>query len=157
MAIGTNDSILKFGTQDEVTVAAPGTVANGAFSASSDIVAWTNDDDAPRASAVLKCQFDTTMPTVGSIPLFARPINIQGTNDAPQPDANFQNYLVGIFPIDFGVAADTDFWTAIPEFQIPQMKASQEIEFYIKNEGTSQTIGTGWDLFITPIADGPRA
>jgi hypothetical protein len=106
---------------------------------------------------VLKCQFDTTMPTVGSIGLYARPINIEGTNDAPVPDANFENYLVGVFPIDFGVAADVDFYTAIPVFQVPQMKASQEIEFYIKNEGTAQTIGASWNLWITPITDGPHA
>lgn len=156
MAISTNDAILKFGTQDQVD-STSGTVADGAFSVAGDIVAWTNDDDASRASAVLKCQFDVTMPTVGSIGLYARPINIEGTNDAPVPDANFEHYLVGVFPIDFGVAADTDFYTAIPVFQIPQMKASQEIEFYIKNEGTGQTIGTSWNLWITPITDGPHA
>lgn len=160
MPITTNDAIEKFGTQDEVTTTSspgPGTIADGGFSQFDDIVQWTNDDDAPFAAALLKCQFDTTMPTAGSIPLFARPMNVEGTNDVAQPDANFENYLVGVFPIDFGVSNDVNFYTAIPFLKLPNMGPSQVFEFYIKNEGTGQTIGVDWQLWVRPLADGPHA
>lgn len=157
MAIGTNDVILKFGTQDQVDSTA-GTVANDAFSVAGDVDStWANDDDAPRGAAVLKLQFDTTAPTVGSVGLYARLLDVQSTNDSPIPDSNFEHYLVGVFPLDFGVAADVDYYTTIPVFQMPMIYSGQIIEWYIKNEATGQTIGTGWNLWITPISDGPHA
>lgn len=157
MAIGTNATIWFFGTQDQID-STSGTVADGAFSVAADVDStWTNDDDAPFGSAVLKCQFDTTMPTVGHIGLYARLLNVQSTNDENAIDANFQAHLVGAFQIDFGVANDTDFWTVIPTFEMPQAGSGQAIEWYIKNEGTGQTIGSGWNLYITPKALGPHA
>ena len=86
MAIGTNDAIWKFGTQDEVTSGTPATIADGAYGKADQgaSVAWTNSDDAPYGAAVLKCQFDTTMPTAGSVDLYAHVLNIQSTND-PEP------------------------------------------------------------------------
>jgi len=48
MAIGTNDNIDKFGTQDQIDDGTTGTVATTAFSESSS--AWTNDDDARKVS-----------------------------------------------------------------------------------------------------------
>ena len=157
MPIIANDSIIKFGTQDEVTTGTPATVADGAFSVAGDVDSvWSNSDDAELGGAVLKLQFDTTMPTVGSVALFARLINMQSTNDAPIPDANYEHHFVGSFPIDFGETADTDFYTHIPQFKMPMMQSNQTIEWYIKNNGSGQTIGTGWQLFIMPKTRGPR-
>lgn len=158
MTITTNDAIWKFGTQDEVTSGTPATVASNAYGLADQAgtVAWTNDDDAPYGSAVLKCQFDTTMPTTGSISLMARLLNVQSTNDAGAPDANYDTVHVGTFPIDFGVANDTDFYTVIPHFEMPQAGAAQAIDWYIRNDGTGQTIGSSWQLWITPKALGPH-
>ena len=160
MAIGTDDAIWKFGTQDQVDSTA-GTVANDTFSVAGDVDStWTNDDDAPFGSAVLKCQFDTTAPTVGSIGLYARLLNIEGTNDENEPDTTNNGYSpnnVGTFLIDFGVANDVDMYLTIATFSMPQLGPAQAIEWYIKNEGTSQTIGTGWNLWITPKSLGPKA
>jgi hypothetical protein len=63
----------------------------------------------------------------------------------------------GIFKIDFGVANDVDFYAAIPFFNLPCITASQAIDWYIYNQGTSQTIGVSWQLWITPMAFGPHA
>lgn len=157
MAIETNDAIVKFGTQDQVDSTA-GTVATGAFSVAGDVDStWTNSEEAPLGSAILKCQFDTTMPTVGSIGLYARLLNVQSTNDINEPDANFEQIFVGSFPIDFGVANDVDFYTVIETFNMPAAGPAQAIEWYIKNEGTAQTIGTSWNLWITPKTEGPAA
>jgi hypothetical protein len=159
MAISTDEGILFFGTQDEVTSGTPATIASNAYGKADQgaTVNWTNDDDAPHASAVLKCQFDTTMPTVGSIALYARLLNVQSTNDVEVPDANNTVEFVGAFKIDFGVANDVDFYAAIPFFNLPCITASQAIDWYIHNQGTSQTIGVSWQLWITPMAFGPHA
>jgi len=159
MAISTDDGIWKFGTQDEVTSGTPATVSNDAFGKADQgaSVNWTNDEDAAEGSAVLKCQFDTTMPTIGNILLFAHLLNVEGTNDTGAPDANNEVHLVGSFQIDFGISADVDFYMVIPNFQMPQAGASQAIDWYIKNNGSSQTIGVSWQLWITPKSIGPKA
>lgn len=154
MAIGADDGIWKFGTQDEVS-SSPGTIADNAYLAAG--LTWTNDDDATDAAAVLKVQFDTTMPTVGNLLLYARLLNVQSTNDEEAVDANNPINLVGSFTIDYGVAADVDFYTTIPNFQIPVTKSSQEIDFYLLNNATGQTVGTSWQLWITPKSVGPHA
>lgn len=157
MAIAENDAIWKFGTQDQVDDGTTSTISNDAFSVAADVdSAWANDDDAPYGSAVLECQFDTTMPTVGSIGLYARLLNVQSTNDENETDGSFAPHFVGVFQIDFGVANDTNFFTVIDLFQMPQAGAGQVIEWYIKNDGTGQTIGVDWNLWITPKSLGPH-
>lgn len=157
MAIGTNDTIWKFGTQDEVTTGTTSTVATTAFSDSDDTAAWTNDDDAPWASATLKYQFDTTFPTAGSIGLYATLKDVQSTND--EVDNSDGYHFLGVFR-RFGTSgqtADVDYYATIPLIELPQASASQVILFKIKNELTGQTIGTGWQLWITPKSYGPHA
>lgn len=159
MTIDANDGIWKFGTQDEVTSGTPATIANNAFGKADQgaSVNWTNDDDAPYASAVLKCQFDSAMPTVGNVLLYAQVHNVQSTNDAQVPSATFPALLCGAFTIPFGVSADTDFYTTIPHFEIPQAGPSQRIDWYLQNNGTGQTMGVSWQLWITPKTIGPHA
>lgn len=159
MVIGTNAAIIFLGTQDEVTSGTPATIASDAYGKADQggTVAWTNSDDAPLGAAVLKCQFDTAFPTVGDIGLYAHLLNIQLTNDSGAPDANYPETFVGAFSIDFGVVADTDFYTHIPLFQMPLIGASQAIDWYLHNNATGQTLGVSWQLWITPLAYGPHA
>ena len=158
MAIDTDAAIWFFGTQDQVDDGSTSTISNDAYSVAADVDStWTNDDDALFGSAVLECQFDTTMPTDGSIGLYARLLNVQSTSDENETDANFSPNRVGTFKIDFGVANDVNFFTTIPLFDMPQAGAAQTIEWYIKNEGTNQTIGIDWNLWITPKSIGPHA
>ena len=159
MAISTNDAILKFETQEEVTSGTPATIANNLFGKADQgaSVNFTNSNDAPLAAAVLKVQFDTTMPTIGTIGLYAHLLNIEGTNDPGVPDASNEQTFVGSFLIDFGILADVDFYTYIELFRIPSIGAAQAIDWYLKNEGTAQTIGVSWQLWITQITEGPKA
>lgn len=158
MPIEVNDAIWKFGTQDAVDDGSTSTIANDAFSVAADVdSAWANDDDAPFGSAVLECQFDTTMPSVGAIGLYARLIDVQSTSDENETDGGFAPHRVGQFDIDFNVAADVNFFTVIDLFRMPQAGPGQIIEWYLKNEGTSQVIGIDWNLWITPKSMGPKA
>jgi len=155
MAISTDASIVFWGTQDQIDDGTTATVASNAYSEASS--EWTNDDDARFANFVLECQFDTTMPTVGSIGLFARPLNIQGTNDPEVPSDNNPDTQIGTFRIPFGVAADNNFFAYVYGAELPGFQASQIYEFYFKNTATGQTIGVDWNLWVTPMVDGPRA
>lgn len=156
MTISTGDSILKFGTQDEITVASPSTVSDSAFSTTSDINSWTNDDDSHFAAAILEGHFNTTMPTTGKMQLFTQPLNIADTTkDARPPSSNYFKEFCGDFIIDFGVAADTDFIMIIPFFELPMFKTNQELQFYIYNYNTSQVFD-GWSLWIIPLTNGPH-
>lgn len=159
MAIGTDSAIIFFGTQDEVTSGTPATISDGAYGLSDQgaTVNWTNADDAPLGAAVLKLQFDTTAPTVGTVSLYARLFNLQSTNNAGAPDANYETLFVGSFPLDYGVAADVDYFTYIETFSMPAIETAQRIDWYLKNEGTGQTIGVSWQLWITPKTEGPHA
>ncbi len=155
MAIGTDSLIDFFGTQDQVDDGTTATVATTAFSeASSEL---TNDDDAPFVNAVLECQFDTTFPTLGSIDLYCRPLNIVSTSDPGVPDANNLTHFLGFFPIDFGVAADTNYFSHLYGARLPNNIISQIYEFYFHNNATGQTIGQDWNLWVTPTTVGPHA
>jgi len=157
MTIGTNDTKPKFGTQDSIDDGSTSTIANDAYSVAGDITEWTNDEDAPFANFILKCQFDTTMPTVGVIDLYARPTNIEGVNEAEVPDDNHPFIYIDSFPIDFGVANDVDFYTTIVGAVLPNFKTSQTYEFYLKNNASAQTMGVSWALWINPYTWGPSA
>ena len=159
MAIATNDGIWKFGTQDEVTSGVPLGISSDTFGLSDQgaSVNWTNTDNSPYGSAVLMCDFVSTMPTAGHVGLYARLLDIQGTNDPGAPDVSNPVKLVGIFEIDFGAVANVDFYMAIDTFAMPGVGDAQAIDWYLKNDGTGQQIGPLWQLWITPKAIGPAA
>ena len=155
MAIGANDSIDKFGTEDELT-SLPATVVAGAFSASSDVADWTNDDDAPFALFKLKLTaagLSAPPITGGTISLFARPMNINGAEDAPVPSASYRKMFLQSFLVN---PADADQVHILGPVRLPNYKTSQVYEFFIEN-GMDVDTGTGWQLWITPTTVGPHA
>lgn len=157
MTIGANDSVDKFGTQDTVT-AGGGTsaVAAAAFSASGDVVSggWTNDDDAPEAAFVLATAAGQSAWTAGdTIQLYARPMNIDGANDAPQTDSNFRQIPIGAFVMDAASGAQYVPLAGGRAF-LPNHYSSQVYEFYLRNTG-SVSLAAGWTIKVTPIAPGP--
>lgn len=159
MAIGTDDGIHKFGTQDQVTVASPAAVADGAFSAASDVNDWTNDDDAPMASFVLVLQDLSAAPAAGlTVDLFCKPLNmVNTTGDHQGPNANTETIFLGSFLIDAVDPAATDDNYVLGPVELPNVKASQEYEFYIKNNLGVSIDAADWELWVTPIAIGPAA
>ena len=152
MAITTNSLIDFFGTGDEVISIAGAAVSDGAFSDSGDFTAWTNDDDAREAIAVL----DATMganPDAGSrIGLYARLMNISDTTeDQNAPSTTFEHLLLGYFPMDSSTTAQI---LAIP-IALPNVVTSQVYDFYVKNE-SGQNLNTGSTVDIIPKAVGPH-
>ena len=159
MAIETDDLIDKFGTQDQVTVASPAAVADGAFSAASDVNDWTNDDDAPGAMFVLVLQDLSAAPASNlTVELFCKPLNIVNTTgDHQGPNANVQTQRLGAFVIDAVDPAATDDNYSLGPVKLPNVKTSQEYEFYIKNNLGVSIDAADWELWVTPVSAGPHA
>jgi len=156
MSITTNAAIEFFGTATDLSnsVAA---VTDGAFSnGTTDLDAFTNDDDANYAAAVLRCQYATG--TVGSAPyvnLYGRLMNVDGTDDEAVPDASYQEKPFGTFHIDPNWGTGTDTVKSI-EIPLPNVYTSQVYNFYVENQ-TGVDFATGWALTVTPKALGPHA
>lgn len=160
MAIGTNDTIEKFGAQDTVQVASPASISDGAFSLSTDVNIWINTDDAPFGYFVLELTAagltGGSPQTGGTIDLFTRMLNVAGSpNHAFTPEAGFEHYYLGTFPIE---NSDTDQRIVIGPIRIPNVMSNQQHQFYLKNNiGGSVATGDTWQLFITPVTFGPAA
>lgn len=156
MAIGTGSLIDFFGTQDEVTVTTPSAVTDDSFSVTADINAWTNDDDALTAKALLVAQWAVAPTVFGRIKLYARLTNIHGSDASPVPSADYKGDLIASFRPELNCNINTDIYLPSEEFILPNLEASQRYEFYIENN-TGQTISAGWDLHIGPKAAGAHA
>jgi hypothetical protein len=130
--------------------------ANGA-SIGNNAIAQANDanvdlsDDTPADS--FDGEFALTVnypvaPTAGSsISLILRPLNIDGTADAPVPTATYLNEMFGTFLPNAATGAQTlrCFATHLP----------REFEAYLFNNGTGQTIPAGWTLRFRPVTYQP--
>ncbi len=150
MPIGTSDTVIKFGTTDDLDNSSSA-VADDAFSVVGDVVSWTNDDDAPGAAVVGLFTFGAA-PTPGrTIDLYAQLINIADTTkDAPVPTDDQPVTYVGSFILD-----DVTTEQVVPiDIALPAVQSSQEVVFFIKNNG-GQSLSAGWSLQITPKAYGP--
>ena len=156
MAISTDAVVLFWGTPDTLGTTTSA-VSNAAFSdGTNDLVAWTNDDDAPLAIFALEFTTATTGNAGSTIDLYARPLNIgdAGTEDAEVPDANFGHMYLGSFPHNNpSTSAQVATFGMVG---LPNVVTSQIYNFYIQNN-TGQTISAGWELTVTPVTFGPHA
>lgn len=151
MAITTDSAIEVFGTQDTLGTSSAA-VADDAFSIAGDLSTWTNDDDAPQASVVLLANYSSAPDANSSINLYLRPLNLQSTNDADVPDANFQHVYVGSFPLNDVTSAQ---YISI-QIPLPNNVTSQDYEFYVENK-SGQSLPAGWDIYVTPKTIAPHA
>jgi len=160
MAIGTGDAIVVFGTQDKVSIGTgTAAVSNGALSAGTDVIDWTNDDDAPLAMFVLSLYDLTGAATAGdTIDLYCKPLNmVDTTGDHQGPLTALKTIYLGSFLVDaVDPGASFDYYVLGP-IALPNVKTSQECEFYIFNNLTTVGMSAGWELWATPISYGPHA
>jgi hypothetical protein len=116
-----------------------------------DYSVTADGSDYPDARFVLAAAY-TTAPTEGAaISLYARPLNIDSTNDAEAPEVNRPTYFVGNFIVN-NVGSSTTQYMSLIAFDVPA-----EASYYIHNNGTGQTINAGWTLKVTPRTYKPAA
>jgi hypothetical protein len=76
--------------------------------------------------------------------VYARALDIDGSNDAPVPGASFKGKFVGIIP--FAGSAASGAQTGILE---DVQTSWAEVQFYVENL-TNATLNAGWTLKATP-------
>lgn len=152
MAISVNDGINKFDSATTV-ITTGSTIADGAFSLAGDVTQQTDTNDVGIMVAVFTGSYSVAPNANSSVPIFARLMNIDGTNDQQTPDANFQNIYCGGFPLNDVTGSQT---SRPIEFAIPSVYTSQVVEYFIQNEA-GQPLSAGATVKVTPKTRGPKA
>ncbi len=152
MAIGADSAVEFFGTQDDLA-SASALVASAGFSIASDLVTWTNDDDAPQASITLEFTMAVAAADNSGFNMYFRALNVEGTNDDSIPEAEYRFNWVAFFPALNGI---TTIQRSTQRIALPNYKTSSVWEVYIENL-TEQEVDAGWTAFVTPITIGPHA
>jgi len=89
-------------------------------------------------------------PTEGTtLALIARLLNIDSTNDAEAPEASRQDRFIGNFTVNNVTSTQ---YMELVAYNLPR-----EADYYIANNGTGQTVSSGWSLKVTPMTRAPAA
>lgn len=139
MTINTGAAVYEYGTQTTVIIDAS-SIASTSFNAGA-ITPLTQTDLCSLADAVLDITLAVAPAAGKAVHLYRRDKNIDGTNHAPVPDANFKNTFVGSFPLDQVATRQFISLTDIP--------LTVDQEFYIENDSGQSTSGTTV-LKVTP-------
>lgn len=146
----SNEQIVVVGTPK--TLEANGaSIANNALGQADDASYSIAADgsDYPDAEFVLTGTFSVA-PTEGTVlSLYARPLDIDGTADAEAPETTRPTVFVGNFVVNNVTSAQSMILVAE---DVPR-----KADYYVHNNGTGQTLGTGWTLKVTPLSRGPAA
>ena len=139
MAITTNAAIIEKGSQ-ATAISDASAISAGAFNAGT-ITQFTPADKVSLADFSLDITFASAPAVGGRVILYKRPMNIDGANHAPVPDANYRQTPIGSFVVD--LVATQQF---LPLEGVP---IGSDQEFYIENDTNQATTGTTV-LKVTP-------
>ena len=146
----SGETILKLGTPK--TLEANGaSIANNTLAQADDATYSVSADGAyyPDAKFVIAATF-ATAPTEGTtLALYARPLDIDGTNDAEVPETTRPTVFIGTFTVNDVTSAQ--FAELIAQ-DVPW-----NASYYLHNNGTGQTLSAGWALKVTPCTVAPAA
>ncbi len=143
------ETIRVYGTQK--TLEANGAaIANNAIGAADDAtVSQADTSDYPDGVFVLMGNF-TTAPTANrTIDLIIQPLDIDGTNDAPDPTATHLHHHMGVFRPKAVTGAQYMYCEV---FNLPRA-----FKAWLYNNNTGQSLPAGWTLKFTPLALKPAA
>lgn len=145
-----NELELVFGT--EKTLEANGaSITNNAIAQANDATYGVVADGGnfPHARFVFSGAF-ATAPTENTVlGLYARPLNIDGTNDADAPEVSRPVVFIGPFVLNNVTSAQ---YLEIKAYDVPW-----DAEYYVHNSGSGQTLSSGWTLKVTPFSFAPGA
>lgn len=137
------ETIVVFGTPKTLE-ANGGAIANNAVVQADDATYDQVSDGAGFMYADFVLGFTyATAPTEGTVlALYARPLDIDGTNDAEVPEAARPTMFIGSFVVNNVTTAQ---YAQLMERQVPKLAS-----YYIHNSATGQTVSAGWTLKVTP-------
>ena len=146
----SGETILVTGTPK--TLEANGaSIANNALELADDAGYSVSVDGSyyPDAKFVLAATFGTA-PTEGTtLALYARPLDIDGTNDAEVPEMARPTVFIGTFVVNNVTTAQY--------IELLAQDVPWSASYYIHNNGTGQTVSAGWTLKVTPCTVAPAA
>ena len=146
----SGETILKLGTPK--TLEANGeSIANNTLAQADNAGYSVSTDGAyyPDAKFVLAATFGTA-PTEGTtLALYARPLDIDGTNDAEVPEMDRPTVFIGTFVVNNVTTAQY--------IELLAQDVPWNAVYYLHNNGTGQTVSAGWALKVTPFTVAPAA
>lgn len=146
----SGETIIKLGTPK--TLEANGaSIANNTLAQADDASYSVASDGAyyPDAKFVISVTFGTA-PTEGTtLALYARPLNIDGTNNAEVPEITRPTVFIGTFSVNNVTTAQ---YAELIVQDVPW-----NASYYLHNNGTGQTLSAGWTLKVTPYTVAPAA
>ena len=146
----SGETIIKLGTPK--TLEANGaSIANNTLAQADDTGYSISADGAyyPDAKFVIAATF-VTAPTEGTtLALYARPLDIDGTNDAEVPETTRPTVFIGTFSVNNVTTAQY--------IELLAQDVPWSASYYIHNNGTGQTVSAGWTLKVTPCTVAPAA
>lgn len=151
MTIGTNDAVVKRGTTK--TLEANGaSIANNAIAQADDALYDIDADgsSAPDAEFILGITFGTAPTENTGVDLYAAEQDIDGTTDEQAPEASaYRPRRICSFTVNNVTTLQT-----IKKFV---QNVPTKAYYWLYNNGTGQTISSGWTLKVTPRTVGPGA
>ena len=146
----SGETIVQFGTTK--TLEANGaSIANNTLAQADDANYSVASDGAyyPDAKFVISVTFGTA-PTEGTtLALYARPLDIDGTNDAEVPETTQPTVFIGTFVVNNVTTAQY--------IELLAQDVPWSASYYIHNNGAGQTVSAGWTLKVTPCTVAPAA
>lgn len=142
------ETILKIGTPK--TLESNGaSIVNNALAQADDANYSIASDGGyyPDAKFVFSGAF-TIAPTENAVlSLYARPLDIDGTNDAEVPETTRSTVLIGNFTVNNV--------TTLQYIELLAQDVPWNAAYYLHNNGTGQTLSAGWTLKVTPYTVAP--
>lgn len=138
------ENIRAFGTKKALE-ANGASIASAAIGVADDATYSTATDGGsyPDAEFTLSFTFATAPTEGGTLAVFARPLNLVGTNDAEVPEASRPGRWIGSVTVNNVTTTQYDGFFA---YDLPR-----EASYYLLNTGTGQTLSAGWTLDVEPM------
>lgn len=139
----SNETIVVLGTVKTLE-ANGGAIANNTVVQADDATYAVVADGAsfPDALFTLLATF-ATAPTENTVlSLYARPMDIDGTNDSEAPETTRATVFIGNFVVNNV--------TTLQAMQLLAVDLPLLAQYYIHNNGTGQSVSAGWTLKVTP-------
>lgn len=142
-----NEAVYKYGTQKTLEASGGSTAANAFTQANDASMTATDHSDYTLLDFVFTGAFSVA-PTAGEVVnLYARLLDIDSTNDAQVPSANYLATYLGSFLVE---PVTSTQYVALYNVPLP----GRSFDCYIENK-TSQTLSAGWVLKAAPKTIGP--
>ena len=119
-------------------------IANNAVVQANDAPYSTVTDgrNYPDADFVLTGSFSVAPTENTVLAVYARPLAVDGTNNAQVPEASRPTRYIGSFAVNNVTSTQAMICTA---YDLPQ-----NADYYVYNSGTGQSLAAGWTLRVTP-------